>query len=543
MEKNRDENKEKTAESKNPPEASEKKDINSKVVNIWERQKGEAQKTGAKKGEGKEAERSQGEAEWKDDGGQGEPVADIIKEIRPVFSSRVKKSKPGNGKRFSEGKNSKNLSDRIGYINRYKRPSDKKTPQRYEKAVVRGSDREVLSYEELPLDNYERKVSSQAVGNKRKMGAAAVIVLVLCILVFAVTSGNMMNIESCVNWVQYDLFGSGGNSGYPVLISGSEVTSGNVTMMSGKFAYASNSNIVALDSSGNQIFSRQHSFSTPVMVGNGTRTLVYDLGGKGYRIDSLDSVIYETGGDMQIITADIGSNGSYAIVTLHDEYLSYMRVYNSSNQEVYAYAFSEYYINAVSVSDDGSKIIASGMSAKNGEPVSAVYYLSITDETPLELFEIDNTVVYSVEYLKSDKVAFVGNNACGIIDLNKNEVVRNSFNDMELTAYDIDRDLQSVVVSLSRNGDGRMCTVCYYSSSGQIETSFDTDCRITSLDAYSNKIGVLDNGRARLFDKSGSEIYNTDAGADAAALIMDSQRAAFVLGISEIRYIDFTDGN
>lgn len=461
--------------------------------------------------------------------------------LRSVFSFRVKKSKSQSGKRFKSGKKTRGSSKKKGYSSRYKRPSEKKTPQRYEKAVVRGSDREVLSYEELPIDNYERKVSSQQFANKRKIGTAAVIVLVVCVFVFAVSSRNIMNLESCANWIQYDLFGRGNNSGYPVLINGSEISAGNFMIMSSKLAYASNSNIVALDSSGNQIFSRQHSFSAPVMEGNGTRSLTYDLGGKGYRIDSLDSVVYESNGDLPIITADIGSNGSYAVVTQHDEYLSYMRVYNSSNEEVYTYAFSEYYINTVSVSDDGTKVIASGLSAKNGNPVSAVYYLSITEETPVEFFEIDNTVVYSVEYLTSDKVAFVGNNACGTLDLNKKEIIKNSYNEMELTAFDIDRNLQSVTVSLSRNGDGRLCSVYIYSSTGQIETSFDTDCRITSLDAYSNKIAVIDNGRARLFDKSGSELYNTDAGADAAALIMDTQREAYVLGISEIRYIDFTD--
>lgn len=555
MENNKDENRDKSKENKKISESSEKKENNNKIVNIWEKRKekvkagedkkSKTQKNADKKDNKKEPDKTEKKEKesQKDEAEQEKPVGGIIKEIRPVFSSRVKKSKSGKGKRYSNKKTSESISDKIGYISRFKRPSEKKTPQRYEKAVVRGSDREVLSYEELPLDNYERKVSSQEMGNRKKMGAAAVIVLVLCILVFAVTSGNMMNIESCANWLQYDVLGTGSSDGYPVLISGSEVSSGNITKLGSKIVYASNSNIVALDSSGNQIFSRQHSFSTPVLVGNGTRALVYDLGGKGYRIDSLDSVVYESNGDMQIITGDMGANGSYAIVTQHDEYLSYMRVYNASNQEVYTYSFSEYYINAVSVSDDGTKIIASGISAKNGDPVSAVYYLSITDETPLEFFEIDNTVVYSVEYLKSDKVAFVGNNSCGVIDLSKKEVVRNSYNDMELTAYDIDRDLQSIVVSLSRNGDGRLCTICYYSSSGQIETSFDTDCRIISLDAYSNKIGVIDNGTARLFDKSGSEIYNTDAGADAAALVMDNQREAYVLGISEIRYIDFTKEN
>ncbi len=529
MENNKDENRGKISEKKTKStDAKEKRENDKKVVNIWE----ERQK---KDNEIKEDDREE-IAETESNNFSG-----LSDSLRSVFSFRVKKSKSQSGKRFSKGKKADGSSKKRGYAARYKRPSDKKTPQRYEKAVVRGSDREVLSYEELPIDNYERKVSSQQFANKKKIGTVAVIVLVLCVFVFAVSSRNIMDLESCANWIQYDLFGRGNNSGYPVLINGSEVSAGNFMMMSSKLAYASNSNIVALDSSGNQIFSRQHSFSTPVMEGNGTRSLTYDLGGKGYRIDSLDSVVYESNEDLPIITADIGSNGSYAVVTQHDEYLSYMRVYNSSNEEVYTYAFSEYYINTISVSDDGTKILASGLSAKNGNPVSAVYYLSITEETPLEFFEIDNTVVYSVEYLSSDKVAFVGNNACGVIDLDKKEIVKNSYNEMKITAFDIDKSLQSVTVSLSRNGDGRLCSVYIYSSTGQIETTFDTECRITSLDAYSNKIAVIDNGRGRLFDKSGSELYNTDAGADAAALVMDNQREAYVLGISEIRYIDFTD--
>lgn len=529
MGKNKDENKGNVPENNSKKSGEkEREPENKKVVSIWDKLTGEKDTPKTDKAE---------DLEEKNENNMG----DIADAVRSVFSFRVKKSKSGTGKRYSDGKSLGGSSKKEGYKSRYKRPSEKKNPQRYEKAVVRGSGREVLSYEDLPIDNYERKVAPQEAVNKKRVGAAAVIVLVLCIVVFAVTSRNIMNLESCANWIQYDLFGRGDNSGYPVLINGSEVSGGNIMDMSGKFAYASNSNIVALDSSGNHIFNRQHSFSTPVMVGNGTRSLTYDLGGKGYRIDSLDEVVFESNGDLPIITADIGKNGSYAIVTQHDEYISYMRVYNSSNEEVYTYAFSEYYINTISLNDDGTKIIASGISAKNGEPVSAVYYLSITEETPVEFFEIDNTVVYSVEYLSADKVGFVGNNACGVVDLAKNEIVRNSYNDMELTAYDIDKGLQSVVVSLSRNGDGRLCSLYMYSASGQIETSFDTDCRIISLDAYSNKIGVIDNGTARLFDKSGNELYNTDAGADAAAMLMDGQREAYVLGISEIRYIEFTE--
>ena len=529
MGKNKDENKGNVPENNSKKSGEkEREPENKKVVSIWDKLTGEKDTPKTDKAE---------DLEEKNENNMG----DIADAVRSVFSFRVKKSKSGTGKRYSDGKSLGGSSKKEGYKSRYKRPSEKKNPQRYEKAVVRGSGREVLSYDDLPIDNYERKVAPQEAVNKKRVGAAAVIVLVLCIVVFAVTSRNIMNLESCANWIQYDLFGRGDNYGYPVLINGSEVSGGNIMDMSGKFASAANSNIVALDSSGNHIFNRQHSFSTPVMVGNGTRSLTYDLGGKGYRIDSLDEVVFESNGDLPIITADIGKNGSYAIVTQHDEYISYMRVYNSSNEEVYTYAFSEYYINTISLNDDGTKIIASGISAKNGEPVSAVYYLSITEETPVEFFEIDNTVVYSVEYLSADKVGFVGNNACGVVDLAKNEIVRNSYNDMELTAYDIDKGLQSVVVSLSRNGDGRLCSLYMYSASGQIETSFDTDCRIISLDAYSNKIGVIDNGTARLFDKSGNELYNTDAGADAAAMLMDGQREAYVLGISEIRYIEFTE--
>lgn len=316
MGKNKDENKgnvpennsKKTGEKEREPE-------NKKVVSIWEKLTGEKDTPKTEKAE---------DLEEKNENNMG----DIADAVRSVFSFRVKKSKSGTGKRYSDEKSSGGSSKKDGYKSRYKRPSEKKNPQRYEKAVVRGSAREVLSYEDLPIDNYERKVAPQEALNKKKVGAAAVIVLVLCIVVFAVTSRNIMNLESCANWIQYDLFGGGDNSGYPVLINGSEVSSGNIMEMSGKFAYASNSNIVALDSSGNHIFNRQHSFSTPVMVGNGTRSLTYDLGGKGYRIDSLDEVVFESSGDLPIITADIGKNGSYAIVTQHDEYISYMRVYN-----------------------------------------------------------------------------------------------------------------------------------------------------------------------------------------------------------------------
>ena len=78
------------------------------------------------------------------------------------------------------------------------------------------------------------------------------------------------------------------------------------------------------------------------MKTNENRFLIYGLGEKEYQILSFDKQLYSDEAQNIIYTGDITANGTYCIVTEGDGFLSELYVYNSDNNRIFKYSFSEY---------------------------------------------------------------------------------------------------------------------------------------------------------------------------------------------------------
>ena len=309
----------------------------------------------------------------------------------------------------------------------------------------------------------------------------------------------------------------------------------------GHIAYASDTSFVTLNSSGSDIFSTQLKYSKPILVSNKNMFLTYDLGGKGYEVNSLDKQLFASNTDDDIYTADIASNGVYAIVTEGNGYLSTLLAFNKDNNRIFKYSFSEYYITSVTLNSNGTGCAATGITTENGKVISAVYMLDFSKQEPEQVIKIDGDVIIASKYLTDNRVTLVGNTASYVVKKGDENFVTNSYESMTLSNYYFNMDTLTYAVALSRSGDGRSCSVYTYDSNGSQKSKIDTDSKADAISVYKDKIALLDGNTANVYNTKGDKVFATETGAGSKNIILSSDTTAYVLSVNQIRFIELNN--
>ena len=409
---------------------------------------------------------------------------------------------------------------------------------RYGEKKVKKNDRDVMSYEDMPLEDYELEKTEMSPVAVKKVILCVCIALAAGLVVFAFANRDRLTPQSIANWWTYDVLGNAGN-GYPVDLVGTEVSSENFVVTDGRAAYASDTSFVTLSATGSEIANIQLKYSSPIMVNKGNMFLTFGLGGTGFQVNTLDKQLYVGESEEKIYAADIASNGVYAFVTEGNGYLSTLWVYNDDNNRIYKYSFSEYYITAVTLNSDGSGCVATGFSSDNGAVVSGVYVLDFKKEEPQQMIVIPDDVIIACRHLSNNRIALVGESASYVIKKGEEDYITDSYNDMTLSNYTFNPDTSSYAVALSRSGDGRSCTVMIYNSNGELSSKVETESRADSLSMYKDKVALLDGNTACVYNTKGTDLYKSDVGTGSKRLILSSDSTAYVLSVNQVRFFDF----
>lgn len=416
----------------------------------------------------------------------------------------------------------------------------KNTNVRHAEQKQRKFDRDVMSYEDMPLEDYEFEETEISPDAIKRILIGVVVALCCGLIVFAFANRDKLSPENISNWWNYDVIGKS-DLGYPVNIVGSEVNDNNILLSENHIAYVSDTSFITLSSKGSKIAEFQHKFSTPVLVNSKNMFLTYNLNGTGFQIDKLDKQIYVGEVDENIFTADITQNGIYAIVTEGNGYLSTLNVYNEDNNRIYKYYFSDYYISSISLNSSGNGCIACGFSTKNGEVVSVIYSLNFSKEEPEHIYEITGDVVIDSEFLTDNKAVIIGKNASYIVKKDSKNYKTNSYNSMILVNYTFNKDTSNYAVALSNSNDGKNCTVNIYNANGDLNSEVETKCATNSISLYKDKFAVLDGNVVNVFSANGKNIFTKDVGTGSKSAIMSSDNSVYILSANQIRFFNLNN--
>ncbi len=408
---------------------------------------------------------------------------------------------------------------------------------RYKDRKKSKNERDVMSYEDMPLDDYEQEKTEVSPEAVKKIIAGICIAIVAGLAVFAFSNRDKLTWDNLSTWWTYDVLGNAGN-GYPVNLVGAEVSPGNFYVSQGRIAYSSDTSFITLNSTGSEVADIQLRYSKPVMKSCSNRHLIFGIGGKGFQIHSYDKKLFSGETEENIYTGDISSDGVYCLVTEGNGYFSTLCVFDKNNNRIYKYSFSEYYITSVALNSDGTGCIASGVTSENGATVSGIYVLNFKHDKPEKLYKIKDDCIIDSKYLGGNRAVLIGQSASYFLKTSDDTYTTNSYGDKTLANYCFNTDSNSCTVALSRSGDGRSCAVLQYDNNGAGTAEVDTEYSAESISSYKNAIAILDDNKVYVYNTDGTQLYSADTGTGSKSIVLTSDSSLYLLSANQIRYFD-----
>ncbi|MEE0929821.1 MAG: DUF5711 family protein [Acutalibacteraceae bacterium] len=396
-------------------------------------------------------------------------------------------------------------------------------------------DREMLSYEDKPIEEYERDENKKEKKNFFKDSKVKAVIIIAVLLLVAVSGFGMWKYIS-PDVLQGSVVSSKiKGEGFPVEIKGKNVKGSDICTLNNNFAYISETQFQVLNASGGLVVDKRIKYASPALASSGNYSIIYDREGSDYEIQSSSGTIYEGNVEDDIFTATIQKNGAYAILSKKAGYTAKMTIFNKDNSQKYAYYFSECYATSVSLNSDTTKAVVCGLDAKDGSVISKVYVLDFSKEEPVAKIEFNNSTIYSVSFLSNGNIAAIGDQSAMIITSDYQNKYEFTYNGYNLTSKKITDD--KIYLSLSPFEDGKSCEIWSISQNG-ITTTTKTGVAITSMDINSNIVAVLCNNKIRTFNTLTEEaLYEYDAGIDAKSILFVNRNTVYVVGTSEIRTV------
>lgn len=363
-----------------------------------------------------------------------------------------------------------------------------------------------------------------------------IVILILCVVSMLLWF-NRSNLTpaNVLEWVQTQVVGIGVGDGYPYSITGSVVSPGNFKSVNKELVMARDTELTVLNSTAKEVISRQHSFSSPVMKLNGPRTLIYNLGGKGYRLESQTATLVKADAQQNILAGALAANGRYALVTQADGYCGCFTAYTADNQVLFQYWFSDYYPTAAALNAAGTRAIVTGVSAKDGGLTSAVYLLDFSNTKTVEPLAVyPENMMLDAAFCNDGTAVAIGDRLTAVINTNTSKKVDYDYQGLQLAAYDVDTG--RTVLSLSPYKDAADCNLVVLDQAGKAAVSVPMKQKVKSVSLFGDTAAALGGGQVYFYSAStGSGQGSCSAGSDAKAIALCDESSVYILGVSEVR--------
>ena len=401
---------------------------------------------------------------------------------------------------------------------------EEETPEEAPKAAV--------EYDGEPEEEAGQKMGWQA---PKAFYRAAVVLVVLVLGLALWVNRESLTPENIWSWVQTQVMGAQGGDGYPVSITGSNVSQGNFTSYGGNAVVLSDTAFTVLGPSGQEVFSQRHSLNQPVLKEAAGNYLLYNQGSTGYLIASGTEVRVEDSAGQDILAGAVAANGRFALATQGKEGASDLTVYLETGEVQFTYSFAQDYITSLALSADGTSGIVCTVRSQGGELVSKVTVFQFDQADPVTQYEIRDNLLLGASWGENDMLYAVGDSSLLWARASDLAFSEYSYQGRSPTAFRLEGG--QAYVSISAYEHAGASTLLVFRDAGD-PVEIQAEARIQALSVSGGTVGALIGQELVLYDAStGSELARADAGSDAQSIALSSESTAYVLGVSEVRRI------
>lgn len=345
--------------------------------------------------------------------------------------------------------------------------------------------------------------------------------------------------ENVLQWVKTSIVGMGVGDGYPKTFSGSTVAPRNFLCEGKNAVFASDTALMVCNQTGKELLNAQHSYAVPVVRASGVRVLLYNLGGKDALVEAVGGGTVKLSVGQNILGGALAANGRSAVISAADGYCGMMTAYDISGKVLSYYWFSDYYPSAVALSPDGTKAAVTGVSAKDGGLVSAVYVIPLSGGKTVQPSAVCVGNMLNDVFWGTDRTAIaVGDTGAVFLDTFSGTKTDYGYGGSQLTAYCSDGG--RLALGLMPYEGSRNQKFVVLDSSGTTVYTAKFPEKIRSVSLFGQTAAALSDGKVSFGSLStpSASARECDAGNDACAVALKDESSAYVLGISEVRLVN-----
>lgn len=392
-------------------------------------------------------------------------------------------------------------------------------------------DAEVLPGELPPLRPRRRR---KRPGRPRLLRRVLLILLACVLLLFLWLNRENLKPENFPTWIQSLLTGAQTGEGFPLDLHGETVQPENFRSSGQNLCLTGSTSILSVNGTAAQLYSRKHSYAQPVMKPNGSRVLVYSLGGTGYRMEGAQKTLAAADADGKILDAALADNGAYALLTQQEGYCGKLTCYQKDNRVAFRYWFSEYYPTAVALDPDGSHAVVAATGTQGGALCSVLYVLNLdSGKAAKPVATFPNTLLRELSYSGDGSIMAVGESALFALQENGQLTGTYAYNGA-LAAWELQAGRAVLAIGDFRAAENaRLVSV---DSRGKALTTVTLKGKVSSVSLFGGTMAALCEGKVQAFSAAGGTAVGAcSAGDDARAIALRSESQAYILGVSEVR--------
>lgn len=388
-------------------------------------------------------------------------------------------------------------------------------------------------WEDAEIEASQNKKKKEVPPRKRLLRRVVCILLAAVLVVALWMNRDSSFFRNIGDWFHTRLVGMDIGGGYPTAITGTQVLPTNLMSTDGMAVTLSDTSLTIQNVTAKRVASRQHSFSEPRMCAAGGRWLVYNLGGTGYRVESVSKTELTGTADGNILAAAIASSGRFALVTQTSDNASRLTVYMANGEVQYTYSFYDAYITAVTLNGDGTKGVVATASTRGGALAGTLYLLDFSKEDAAATFDAGDNLVLFLHWGDNGTVTAVGDTAALYGSAADFTFETLAYGNASLCTYNA---AQSTVCVALQGGYSPEMVILGGESPVHVELEQPAIC----CSVFGGSAAALTDGTVTVVDTAtGETLATADVGRGARAFAMSSESTAYVLGVSDIRLYDF----
>lgn len=355
---------------------------------------------------------------------------------------------------------------------------------------------EVNEYEQTP--GSKLKVINGT--RKRNRIIRFVVYAIILAIVIALIIINIMTPTGIVEALQ-NAYNAMGEGTYPVSVYSTNAL--NYTDYNGMQGVVNESFFELYNSEGKLIQAVSHGMSKPQLEVSEARYLLYDRDRYTVSVYNYGDELYTLELENAIMAADIGRDGTFAVVTDSKTYQSTVNVYNKDNEVEFTWNSANYYVTDVAVADDGERIAVSLINANGGAFESFVYILEFGNAEPIYRYKF-NDIVSSLTSCGENYLVANGFDCAFSVPWNSG-----AEHDIKISGivrcYDFELNGASVIIS-GREDNAQINTVTVINAFGSVATSFEFNAAVNDVCINETLIAVLTDNEVYVYDHLGNAV-------------------------------------